>query len=236
MQIQEKVMPLEIFEELLKAVSKFLERNLEVFGVSDLLKLPSRTFNGKIEPKKETLAEFHAVEEAVKKIELYGDHIRYPINVRVKGGFNESDDNRPYSTTKPHTDIWAGDAPNSFVHIIPIFGDMVGNGMRFAETEVKDKDNFYKQHASYDEAMKTVGRLKWKNLQMRPMSYFIVDPCCIHQTLQSTEGFRVSIDLRTSQGPAEAAKYSDLYIPKDEFLKRNFETDETVKSTLEKFK
>lgn len=235
MQIQEKKIPSSLYVELVAAVSQFLQKNLEIFNSNDPLKLPSRTFNGKIEPKKETLPEFHAVEEVIKKLELDGDHVRYPINIRVKGGFNESDDNRPYSTTKPHTDIWAGDAANSFVHIIPVFGDMAGNGMRFAETEVIDEENFNKQHDTYDEAFKTVGKLDWYNLQMKPQSYYVVDPRCIHQTMQSEDGFRVSIDLRTSRGPAEEARYSGLYVPKDEFLARNFETEETAESTLQKY-
>ena len=102
---------------------------------SYIQKLPNITYNGLILPKKQNLCSFNQVQKNfVKLIVSYGfeniDSIQFPVNIRIQSGKkNIKLDQRPRSSVKRHTDIWAGDPSNGYVIFLPILGDIVSSGV-----------------------------------------------------------------------------------------------------------
>lgn len=236
----ERKLPPELFYRLTGRAADYLSACLQAFDTSDPAQLPNRTPNGKLEPKSEFLTAFNALEEAtvtlVAALFPQGVHsVRYPLNCRVKSGGLGQEDLRPYATSKPHTDVWAGDPANTAVVIVPLLGDIERNGMRFGEpTLIPAVESFEQQYANYEEGMKTIRGVAWYDLKLRPQHAYLVDSWCIHHTLMRG-GCRVSLDFRVSFGPPDPAPHSNLYIPWDDFCWTRLQEAESVNATMRKY-
>ncbi len=213
-----------------EAANIFLWTCLNEIGVSvklsnDMLRdyeeeiksLPNITPNGLVLPKFENILAFNMlhkeVSEAFKQLEMhdYIDRIQYPINLRLQSGvINPEIDNRPRSSTKIHSDIWAGDPASGIITFLAVSGNVENAGIRFLEPK-SFPGEFVRTFDDFNDAKEMTQDAKelcWFN----DNGWFIVDPYLLHQTRKSGHGVRLSIDFR--------------FIPKQQLPSDTFE-DET---------
>lgn len=172
----------------------FLEDNDELIQA-----LPNKTPNGVLNPKNETSAEFVEIQKAVNNIfENLGvySHIKKLAtpNIRYKST-KESPEakNRPYYTSKLHSDAWVGHQGDS-IFLIGILGDIDNNTVEFNEP-IGAHDNYLHKAESFDE-----GNTRYESLEylgtLTSQKLGVMDHACTHRTLIK-EGSkpRISLDI-----------------------------------------
>lgn len=172
----------------------FLEDNDELIQA-----LPNKTPNGVLNPKNETSAEFVEIQKAVNNIfENLGvySHIKKLAipNIRYKST-KESPEakNRPYYTSKLHSDAWVGHQGDS-IFLIGILGDIDNNTVEFNEP-VGAHDNYLHKAESFDEGNTRYESLKYLST-LTSQKLGVMDHACTHRTLIK-EGSkpRISLDI-----------------------------------------
>jgi hypothetical protein len=236
--VVERKIPDFLWYRLSSYVAEYISFCLHDFDTFEVVNLPNRTHNGKLEPKREHLEIFNDIESEAGKIIRYltpdAHSVRLPVNIRVKTGEMSAEDARNYATSKPHTDVWAGDPANTAVIIIPLLGDIEKQGLKFGEP-VGIAPGFEEQHDTYESGMQTIAGVRWYNMPMRSGYAYVVDSYCIHCT-QMRGGSRVSIDTRVSYDTPQDARYAHLYHPIADTENGKFLTDaDTIAQTLEKY-
>ena len=93
--------------------------------------LPSYTQGGMLAPTREQTLEFNLLHRSLASalgdydLEDRIDGIDLPINVRlVYGDVDEARARAPFSSTKLHSDVWAGVPPDAAVVVLPVLGDI----------------------------------------------------------------------------------------------------------------
>lgn len=173
---------------------------------ADILKLPNRTPNGKLAAKQEIAGEFNLVQKCVELIfrqlglDTHAERVQLPVIVRVQDGRPDpAVENRPYATSKIHSDIWTGEAADSATVIIPVLGDIAGTGLNFYEPEVPRLEDFVRTFDDYLETQKFIKTMKQYDCPMSPTCVYVFDSFCLHETVKKGGGIRVSIDYRFFQ-------------------------------------
>jgi hypothetical protein len=168
----------------------------------EILALPNITPNGLILPKVENCiaynflhAEFaHAFSQI--RINEAIDTIQFPINIRIiQGKPNPIVDQRPLSSTKPHTDIWAGDPACAMLVFLSLLGDPTRAGLDFMFTSQFPK-KFAGPLKDYESGQEVVAMTERLPTQLINGKWFIIDSYLLHQTIKNGEGLRISIDIR----------------------------------------
>jgi hypothetical protein len=165
--------------------------------------LPNITPNGLILPKAEVCLEYNLVHKCVADIFLefgFSQHLQSvhaPINIRlVNGQANPTLDNRPRSSTKVHSDMWAGEPANAIMVFIPLFGDAENIGVKFYEPKIfpreliKPLDDYIKGAALIENST------EYKGAEFAKGQLIATDPFLLHQTFKNKPGLRLSIDFR----------------------------------------
>ena len=131
-------------EELLDT---FVKRQAEIKNI---------TPNGMIVPKRHTILEYNSLVRAFAGIinrlgidELIGSwHI--PLNLRIKfGEVSEENLKRHHPTEHIHSDSWAGESAESVTTLIPIFGDIARNHIRFYDPPSDFKEEWLGPRPTY---------------------------------------------------------------------------------------
>jgi hypothetical protein len=138
----------------------FLEDNDKL-----IMELPNKTPNGIVNPKSETSAEFVEIQKAVNNIfnnlGVYSHISKLAIpNIRYKSNSEpESAKDRPYYTSKIHSDAWVGHKGDS-IFLIGILGDIDNNTVEFNEP-IGVHDNYLHKADSFDEGNTRYESLKY---------------------------------------------------------------------------
>lgn len=225
----------------------FLEDNDEL-----IQKLPNKTPNGVLNPKKETTAEFVEIQKAVNKIfenlgvykhikKLAVPNIRYKSTLEPDGAKD-----RPYYTSKIHSDAWVGHKGDS-IFLIGILGDINNNTVEFNEP-ITPHDNYLHKADSFDEGNTRYESLKYLG-QLSKQILGVMDHACAHRTLvKAGSGPRVSLDIAVlvdseyshsnDEGFDETAyAYYDADTIKSIGVSKKYEVDESIfNSTTTKIK
>lgn len=172
----------------------FLEDNDEL-----IQSLPNKTPNGVLNPKNETSKEFEEIQKSVNSIfESLGvyNHIKKLAipNIRYKST-KESPDakNRPYYTSKIHSDAWVGHQGDS-IFLIGILGDIDNNTVEFNEP-IGAHDNYLHKAESFDEGNTRYESLKYLGT-LTKQKLGVMDHACAHRTLiKENSGPRISLDI-----------------------------------------
>ena len=172
----------------------FLEDNDEL-----IMNLPNKTPNGVVNPKKETIDEFTEIQKAVNNIfnnlGIYNNIKKLAIpNIRYKSSIEPKEvQNRPYYTSKYHSDAWVGHQGDS-IFLIGILGDIDNNTVEFNEP-IGVHDNYLHKAESFDEgntryeSIKLLGTLTKQKLG-------VMDHACLHRTLvKAGSKPRISLDI-----------------------------------------
>ena len=164
--------------------------------------LPNITPNGLVLPKRENCAAYNILHQQFADIFMatglgqFIDKIQYPINVRLQNGCaNTEIDTRPRSSSKPHTDIWAGDPGSAIVVFLSLLGLPDKAGIRFLSTE-QFPLSFVRSLEDFDLGSDLVKDCRPLDCPFKNDYFYLMDPYLIHQTTKNGEGLRVSIDLR----------------------------------------
>jgi len=201
------------YDELIEATKIFLLKTLSLaydkkFTWTDtfledhdelITNLPNKTPNGIINPKKETITEFEKIQISVNNIltnlGVYKHIKKLAIpNLRYKSIIEPGTaKDRPYYTSKFHSDAWVGHVGDS-IFLIGILGDIDNNTVEFNEP-INVHDNYLDKAESFDEGntryehFKCLGTLSKGKLG-------VMDHACLHRTLVK-EGSkpRLSMDI-----------------------------------------
>lgn len=172
----------------------FLEDNDKL-----IMDLPNRTPNGLLNPKKEIVKEFEQIQielnNILNELGLYNHINKLAIpNIRYKSlSESESIKNRPYYTSKYHSDAWVGHIGDS-VLLIGLLGDIDNNTVEFNEP-IDVKSNYLDIAENFEEGNTRYENLKYLGV-LNAGKLGIMDHACIHRTLvKKNSKPRISIDL-----------------------------------------
>jgi hypothetical protein len=172
----------------------FLEDNDKL-----IMELPNKTPNGIVNPKNETSAEFVEIQKAVNNIfnnlGVYSHISKLAIpNIRYKSNSEpESAKDRPYYTSKIHSDAWVGHKGDS-IFLIGILGDIDNNTVEFNEP-IGVHDNYLHKADSFDEGNTRYESLKYLG-ELTKQKLGVMDHACAHRTIvKEGSGPRISLDI-----------------------------------------
>jgi len=172
----------------------FLEDNDEL-----IMNLPNKTPNGIVNPKKETSFEFEKIQIATNKIlnnlGVYKHIKKLAIpNLRYKSILEpETAKDRPYYTSKHHSDAWVGHVGDS-IFLVGILGDIDNNTVEFNEP-INVHDNYLDKAETFDEGNTRYERFDYLGTLSKG-KLGVMDHACLHKTLVK-EGSkpRLSMDI-----------------------------------------
>lgn len=172
----------------------FLEDNDKL-----IMALPNKTPNGIINPKHETVTEFVEIQKAINNIfnnlgvYKHIDKLAIP-NLRYKSiSEPNSVKDRPYYTSKIHSDAWVGHKGDS-IFLIGVLGDIDNNTVEFNEP-IGAHDNYLHKADSFDEGNTRYESLKYLGI-LTKQKLGVMDHACAHRTLvKEGSGPRLSIDI-----------------------------------------
>lgn len=206
----------ELFGELIENVNRYIYSNLTKFYSCEkfsqdkfLLEtqpeqirgLPNITPNGLILPKQSTCSEYNKVHSSIVKIVRefklgqYAEGLHAPINIRLIDGNKNDSDQRPHSSTKMHSDIWAGEPSNSIAIFIPIYGDKKNIDVKWIEP-LTFPEELKQPLSDFNEGRHIVVGGTRYNVDFSPGDIILVDPYLIHATNKVKDLLRLSIDFR----------------------------------------
>lgn len=164
--------------------------------------LPNITPNGLILPKEPNILAYNILHRRVADMLVtlgVVDHIRaiqFPINLRLgRGAPDPAADQRPRASTKPHSDIWAGDPAGALVCMVPLLGDVAAVGVDFFEPREMAPE-FLLPLDNYDMGEPVFRASEQYDAGFEHGEMILFDPYLLHQTLRPGDGLRVSIDFR----------------------------------------
>lgn len=190
-------------------------------------RLPNLSPNGVLFPKREVLLEFNLVQRAAARlfhhlgVDEFVHAIQLPVNVRlIDGRPDPVADVRPHASTKLHSDVWAGEAANLMLFVVPLFGDMSTN-VEFFEPDA-GFTGYARQLADFDDGGELERGCTRYDCQLEPGHGYLMDAFVLHRTLKRGGGLRVSVDLRfltsleaESDIPQGAARLKNYAPPAD---------------------
>jgi hypothetical protein len=201
------------YQNLIEATKAFLIKsmtlayNKEFIWVENFLEkydklianLPNKTPNGVVNPKNETVKEFEKIQIAINNIftnlGVYKNIKKLAIpNLRYKSSLEpETAKNRPYYTSKHHSDAWVGHVGDS-IFLIGVLGDIDNNTVEFNEP-INVHDNYLDKAETFDE-----GNTRYEHFDylgtLSKGKLGVMDHACLHRTLVK-EGSkpRLSMDI-----------------------------------------
>jgi len=167
-----------------------------------VLALPNRTPNGLLLPRRETFLSFNLVQQALAAtmVSLKLDHsfeaFQAPCNVRIVSGTADAKaDNRPYASSKIHTDVWYGEPLRSILFNLPLLGNSGAVAMEFFEPNTFPAE-FQKSLSDYEDGRKIAESAERLPMRFDIGTLYVSDSLSLHQTVRRESGIRLSLDWR----------------------------------------
>lgn len=167
-------------------------------------RLPNYTRGGMLAPTHEHTLEFNTLHRSLAlAMREYGledviDGIDLPINVRLVYG--EADEARlraPFSSTKLHSDVWAGVPPDAAVVVLPVLGDIDDITIECFEMDRAQEFGAMRSMRDYDEGRDLTPVKSYDECKMKHGHLYVADARLLHQTVRRKRtGVRLSIDFR----------------------------------------
>ena len=164
--------------------------------------IPNRTPNGLLLPKSETFLSFNLVQGAVAEafkacgLAAHFSRVQAPCNVRVvDSSGSEETDGRPYSSAKPHTDVWNGEPVSAVLFNIPILGNPAAVKMAYYAPRHFPKE-LMGPLTDYNLGACVLEDTESYDIPFSFRHIYVSDSLCLHQTVRAADGIRLSIDFR----------------------------------------
>ena len=172
--------------------------------------MPNYTRGGMLAPTREHTLEFNQLHRSlVAALSEFGlddaiDGIDLPINVRlVYGDADQTRLSAPFSSTKLHSDVWAGVPPDAAVVVLPVLGDIDDITIECFEMQRELEFGAMRAMKDYDEGHAFQPVASYDDCQMKHGHLYVADARLLHRTVRRKRGgVRLSIDFRF--------RYSDL--------------------------
>lgn len=183
---------------LKKKISRknFLNKNIDL-----ITKLPNVTPGGQIRGIKELVKEYNLIHKefsnVLKKINLLNNLERLSwFSVRVKKGNDTLNYKKhTYSTSKKHSDMWAGERNHGKI-VLMLMGDTNNNTVSFYKPSKFSKKAFTFGKKSYDQGLKQIQKSRFLG-RAKKNEICLFDQYCLHKTYLSQKAKpRISIDMR----------------------------------------
>ena len=165
--------------------------------------LHNYTPGGMLIPKREHALvwnEFHrtfAAAFADFKIGDLMDGIDLPINVRLVFGETGAAKPAPFSSSKLHSDVWAGVPHDAVVCVLPVLGAIEHLTIVFGEMKRELEMGSMRAMSDYDEGMSIKMAVPDRDTVLQHGTLYMADVRLLHKTVRrKKEGARVSIDFR----------------------------------------
>jgi hypothetical protein len=166
--------------------------------------LVNYTSGGMLAPTREQTLEFNQLHRSVASafsdfaLEAQVGGIDLPINVRiVYGQVDESRAQAPFSSSKLHSDVWAGVPADSVVVVLPVLGDIANLTIACAEIARDQELRAMRSLSDYDEGRWAIPVKPYHDASMKLGHLYMADVRLLHQTIRrKAAGVRVSIDFR----------------------------------------
>ncbi len=166
--------------------------------------LPNYRADGLLVPKREHVLEFNLLHRSIAGlfrdfgIEGHVDSIDLPVNVRVVFGKPSTGrTNLPYSSSKIHSDVWAGVPVDAVVVVLPIFGDIENITISCGEMAPEQELEAMRVMDDYLEGRSYRVMKPYTDAPLRHGHVYLCDARLLHQTVRHRrEGVRISVDFR----------------------------------------
>lgn len=198
---------------------------------SELIRrLPNITPNGLLLPKKHNFLAYNMIYQflvpLIEKMKLTDvARIQRSINIRlIDGTPNQTVDSRPRSSTKPHSDIWAGEFSNHFTLQIPIIGDMDNNGINLWEPGASFFPKYVTALNDFNDGKEALADSTRYATNMSLGYGYFMDSFLLHQTRKQAPGYRLNLavtfitESKLSSDLVYGTERKDEYIPTEQWL------------------
>lgn len=187
---------------------EMLERLLEARGT-----LPNYTGTGLLMPKREHALEFNLIQKSVATaFSQLGandliDAVDLPVNLRMVYGKTDPEKLRlPFTSSKLHSDVWAGVPADATVVVLPLFGDIDHITIEAGEMPREMELGAMRVMSDFDEGRDIPMVVSYQDAKLQHGTMYFNDARGLHQTVRrKSEGVRISIDFRFRR------KFNDLY-------------------------
>lgn len=179
--------------------AEMLERLLEARS-----SLANYTGTGLLSPKREHILAFNLFQKSVADA-FYRlgandliDAVDLPVNLRmVYGKTNPSNLRLPFTSTKRHSDVWAGVAADATVVVLPLFGDIENITIEAGEMPREMELPAMRVMSDFNEGKNIPMVVSYKEAQLQHGTMYFNDARGLHQTVRrKSEGVRISVDFR----------------------------------------
>lgn len=166
--------------------------------------LPNYTGTGLLMPKREQVLAFNMFQKAVAEA-FYQlgandliDAVDLPVNLRMVYGKTKPENaTLPFTSSKRHSDVWAGVPADATVVILPLFGDIEHITIEAGEMPREMELEAMRVMSSFDEGKNIPMVVSYKEAQLQHGTMYFNDARGLHQTVRrKREGLRISVDFR----------------------------------------
>jgi pyrroloquinoline quinone (PQQ) biosynthesis protein C len=166
--------------------------------------LANYTGTGLLAPKREYILEFNLFQKSVAKA-FYQlgandliDAVDLPVNLRmVYGKGNPESAKLPFTSSKVHSDVWAGVPADAVVVVLPLFGDIDDITIEAGEMSPEMELPSMRVLSSFDEGRDIRMAVKYQDAKLELGTMYFNDARGLHQTVRrKSSGLRISLDFR----------------------------------------
>lgn len=176
--------------------------------------LSNYTRGGMLAPKREHTLELNLLHRSLVSaladfdIAKHIEGIDLPVNVRlVYGDVDPDRSGAPYSSSKLHTDVWAGVPPDAAVCVLPVLGDIEHISIECFEMAREQELEALRALRDYDEGKHIVPSVAYSDGKLQHGHLYVADARLLHRTVRHrASGVRVSLDFRFRYNDAEYRK------------------------------
>ncbi|WP_427160527.1 hypothetical protein ACQFX9_02310 [Aliinostoc sp. HNIBRCY26] len=218
--------------------------------------LPNYMGTGLLMPKKEHTLAFNLFQKSVAEA-FYSlgandliDAVDLPVNLRMVYGQTDPEKLRlPFTSSKCHSDVWAGVHADATVVVLPLFGDIEHITIEAGEMPREMELQAMRVMSDFDEGRDIPMVVSYTQAKLQHGTMYFNDARGLHQTVRrKAEGLRISVDFRFRRKFNEAYRAmvvpnvggveEDMSVPYEDWLKVGKETlivfDESVEEAKQK--
>jgi hypothetical protein len=213
--------------------------------------LTNYTGTGLLMPKREHALAFNLFQKSVAEA-FYQlgandliDAVDLPVNLRMVYGQTDAEKLRlPFTSSKCHSDVWAGVPADATVVVLPLFGDIENITIEAGEMPRQMELEAMRVMSDFDEGQNIPMVVSYTGAQLQHGTMYFNDARGLHQTVRrKAEGLRISVDFRFRRkfnepyramvAPNVGGIEADMSVPYQDWLNVGKETlivfDESVK-------
>jgi hypothetical protein len=166
--------------------------------------LVNYTKGGMLAPAREHTLEWNTLHRSlVRSLSEYalGKHISgidLPVNVRlVYGDVDPGREKAAFSSTKLHSDVWAGVPADASVVVLPVLGDIDNITIECFEMAREQEFAAMRSLHDYDEGQHVAPTVGYSDCSMKHGHLYVADARLLHRTIRrKRSGVRLSLDFR----------------------------------------